>query len=91
MVVTGEVFGIEPVFMVSEYILRKPVDILYIPLGVTFGFLSILWTRTLYFVEGLFERLAMKRVLKPAFGGLLTGLIGVFLLRYGILGFGMRG
>ncbi len=92
MVVTGEVFGIEPAFKAPEYVLRNPLDILYfLPLGVAFGFLAILWTRTLYFMEDLFDRLPLKRQLRPALGGLLTGLVGVFLLRYGILGVGYEG
>ncbi len=92
MVVTGEVFGIESAFKAPEYVLRNPLDVLhFLPLGIAFGLLAILWTRTLYFMEDLFDRLPLKRQLRPALGGLLTGLVGVFLLRYGILGVGYEG
>lgn len=92
MVVTGEVFGLKPTFKAPEYILKSPLDVLYfLPLGIVFGLLAIIWTRTLYLMEDLFDRLPMRRPLRPALGGLLTGLMGVFLARYGILGVGYEG
>lgn len=92
MVVTGEVFGLKPAFKAPQYTLRNPLDVLYfLPLGVVFGLLAIIWTRALYLMEDLFDRLPVRRSLRPAIGGLLTGLVGVFLAKYGVLGVGYEG
>ncbi|MCD6480153.1 chloride channel protein [Candidatus Bathyarchaeota archaeon] len=92
MVVTGEVFGLKPAFKAPEYVLKSPLDVLYfLPLGIIFGLLAIIWTRMLYLMEDLFDRLPIRRPLRPALGGLLTGLMGVFLAKYGILGVGYEG
>ncbi len=92
MAITGEVFGIKPAFTTTEYTLRNPVELIYfVPMGLAFGFLSILWTKGLYFFEDRFQGLPVMEQVKPALGGLLTGIIGVFFLRYGILGVGYEG
>jgi len=90
--VTGEVFGLQPAFKTPTYTFSNPLELLcFLPIGLVFGLLAILWTRSLYFFEDLFDALPFREELKPAVGGLLTGVMGMFLLRYGILGVGYEG
>jgi len=90
--VTGEAFGLQPAFKTPAYTLSNPLELAcFVPMGLVFGLLAILWTKCLYLFEDLFERLPGREELKPAIGGLMTGAIGVFLVRYGILGVGYEG
>jgi len=60
-------------------------------LGPLFGILSGLWVRTYYFVEELFRRMPIRDPLKPAVGGILAGISGLYFLDYGIMGVGYEG
>ncbi|TRO53132.1 chloride channel protein [Candidatus Bathyarchaeota archaeon] len=92
MFVTAEVFGLAPAFIVPMYKFSNPLELLYfIPFGVFFGVLSIIWVRGLYRVEDFFEDLSIPNWVKPSIGGLLTGFLGMFFLGYGILGTGYEG
>lgn len=92
MVVAGEIFGLEPAFKVPTYYLTNPLELVYfIPIGVALGLLSILWVKSLYFFEDRFHDIPMKEWIKPLLGGLMTGLVGVFFIRYGIMGVGYEG
>jgi len=91
-VVTGEAFGLQPAFKTPAYTLRNPLELAYfVPMGLAFGLIAILWTKSLYLFEDLFEGLPVREGLKPAMGGLLMGAIGMFLLRYGVMGVGYEG
>jgi CIC family chloride channel protein len=51
----------------------------YTLLAVAMAILAMVYTRTFYWTTNLFHRLAIPRMLKPALGAGLTGLIGVAL------------
>lgn len=92
MVVAGEIFGLELAFKVPKYNLTNPLGLVYfIPIGVALGLLSILWVKSLYFFEDRFNDIPMKEWIKPTLGGVLVGLVGVFYMRYGIMGVGYEG
>lgn len=60
-------------------------------IGPIFGFLSFLWVRTYYLIEDWFLRRSMPQTLKPAAGGFVAGICGLFFLDYGIMGVGYEG
>lgn len=64
---------------------------LYILLGLIFGLISVLWVKFFYAVNGLFDRIRIPRTLKPAVGGLFTGVLIMGFPEYGIGGVGYNG
>ncbi|MFQ5875301.1 MAG: chloride channel protein, partial [Dehalococcoidia bacterium] len=60
-------------------------------LGLLFGAFSFLWVKSLYGVEHLFNRMKVLNDLKPAIGGVAVGILGMFLVQYGIMGVGYDG
>ena len=84
--------GRKPAFNPEGVTTWTPQELpLYLLLGVVFGILSILWVKIFYAVENFFEKLNASPQLKPAIGGLIVGLIGVFYAGYGIMGVGYEG
>lgn len=80
-------FGWGPLFRVDPVNFGLPGQLpYYAGLGVLAGGAAILLTRSLYFVEDLFERLPLDPIWRPALGGALLGLIGLFVPR--VLGVG---
>lgn len=73
------------IFFLPQYTLKTPVEILfYILLGLVAGLVAILFTKSLYGVENIFERIKSPEFVKPAIGGLFVGVIGlVFFLSVG--------
>ncbi|HEX54722.1 MAG: chloride channel protein [Candidatus Altiarchaeales archaeon] len=66
-----------------------PIELLfYLTMGLIFGLIAILWVRILYLIEDFFDSLRINFYFKPAIGGLLTGVLGLFFIDYGILGAG---
>jgi CIC family chloride channel protein len=53
--------------------------VVYAGLGLLCGGVGILYSRVFYGTEHVFRRLPLPRVLRPALGGLLVGLIGIWL------------
>ena len=69
-----------------------PKDLIfYLLLGVIFGFVSVLWVKFFYAVDRTFSKLKLRSNLKPALGGLITGILIVLLPGYGIEGVGYDG
>jgi CIC family chloride channel protein len=60
----------------------------YLLLALWVAILSMLYVRSFYGITDLFHRLPMPRLLKPAVGAFLTGVVG--LLLYGLLGGNQR-
>lgn len=73
------------IFFLPQYTLKTSVEILfYILLGLVAGLVAILFTKSLYGVENIFERIKSPEFVKPAIGGLFVGVIGlVFFLSVG--------
>lgn len=60
----------------------------YLILGVCAGLVGLLYPKTLYGVRDLFHRIHLPNHLKPAIGGLLVGIIGLFLPQALGMGYG---
>ncbi len=79
--VVGRIFlGNVPAFAVPSYPLHNPWELLfYVLLGVAAGVFGVIYIKTLYWFEDVFE--AVKTVpeyIKPVIGGLILGGIGYF-------------
>jgi len=69
-----------------------PSDLIfYLLLGVIFGLVSVLWVKFFYATNRFFDKLKLRSSLKPALGGLITGILIVLLPDYGIKGVGYDG
>ena len=82
--------GIVPPFQ------RAPELLSYSILGVVCGLVGIGYGRSFYFIRDLFNRAEIPNWIKPAIGGLMVGLIGIFLPQvlgtsYGWLQFAING
>jgi len=91
--VASAYLGLKPSFIVpSDYVFTNPAELVwYLILGIVFGFLAVIWVKLFYAIEDLFEELRVPNELKPAIGGLIVGMIGVYLGKYGIMGVGYEG
>ena len=72
--------GSSPLFKIPEYALNSPAEFpLYLLMGLLGGILSVIFIRTLYGIEDIFEeKLTLPAWIKPAIGGLLTGGIAFY-------------
>jgi CIC family chloride channel protein len=77
----GAFLGYQPLFATPGlYHFGHPLQLLWFALlGVTAGFLGLAYSKTFYGLAGLSRRLPFSRKLRPALGGLLTGLIALAL------------
>jgi chloride channel protein, CIC family len=75
----GSVEGFDPIFGAQpELAFEHPLTLgYYALLGVLCGLVGILYARSFYGIEGLFHRLRMPRVLKPALGGVCVGMMAL--------------
>jgi CIC family chloride channel protein len=65
-------------FEIPEYSLTSPWELLfYTVLGVLAAVLSVGFSRGLYLMEDLWDRLRVAEWIKPAIGGLLLGTLGI--------------
>ena len=60
----------------------------YAVLGVVCGLVGIVYVKGFYGIRAFFQRLRIPRFLKPALGGLLVGIIGMFLPQVLGMGYG---
>ncbi|HEX7022906.1 MAG TPA: chloride channel protein, partial [Trueperaceae bacterium] len=61
----------------------------YLVLGVLCGFAAVAFTRMLYWFEDRFEALPVPKLWLPAIGGLLLGVVGLFVPRVLGVGYGI--
>ncbi len=74
----GTIFGWTPLFTLPELSFGDPTQLLaYSILALLMVPLALLYTRTFYGLTALFRRLPGPRHIRPAIGGLATGLIAV--------------
>ncbi len=67
-------------FTVPKYTLLSVWEIgPYILLGIISGLVAIVFIDTLYFLEEKFDNLRLHPLLRPALGGLIVGVIGIFM------------
>jgi len=90
--ITNIFLGSEPAFHLSEIASWAPAELpLYLLLGLIFGVLAFVWVKVFYGFEDLFDKLKIPDSLKPALGGLGTGILIMFLPSFGIGGVGYEG
>nr|MBN2277156.1 chloride channel protein [candidate division Zixibacteria bacterium] len=78
-VLTRTFLGDHPAFDVPSYSLVSAWEMpLYMILGGVCGVVAVLFTVSLGKAEDLFEKIKVNGMLKPAIGGLLLGIIGVY-------------
>jgi CIC family chloride channel protein len=78
-VISRAFLGNYPAFIIPKYDLVSVWEMpMYIGLGLLAGMFSVLFIKVLYKSEDLFESLKIKNSLKPALGGLLLGIMGIF-------------
>ncbi|MDB5133647.1 MAG: chloride channel protein [Mucilaginibacter sp.] len=68
-----------PVFPMSD--LKTPSNIalaIYSFMGIIIGFLSLILTKAVYWIEDIFEKLPIHWMWWPAIGGLAVGVVGYF-------------
>lgn len=72
--------GSEPTFQIPQYEFVSNYELIfYILFGIVAGFGAIYFVKIFYIIENLFNKFNIKpKYLKPAIGGLLVGIIGVF-------------
>lgn len=93
-VTVGQFFlGNQPSFLVPEFEFVSPWELsFYLILGVLCGLGGVLFIRTLEKAQATSDRLPMPYWAKPAFGGLLVGLLGLLMLNLsGLDAFGGTG
>jgi CIC family chloride channel protein len=80
--------GWTPIFNINtEFAFRRPEELLgYAILGIVCGLFGILYGRSFYRIRDFFWSLRVPNYVKPAIGGLVVGVIGIFLPQ--ILGMG---
>jgi len=68
------------VFTVPEVRIHSVLEMpIYALLGIISAFFAIVYVKTFYGVHAIFKRLKIPNHVKPMIGGLLTGLIGLFI------------
>lgn len=79
--------GNEPAFSIAKYDLVSNFELLfYLVLGLLCGLGAIYFVKSFYFIEDIFAKFKkIPPIVKPAFGGLLVGIIGLWLP--GVYGF----
>ena len=79
-VVSRYFLGNNPAFEVPGYELVSPIELIpYMLVGVVAGFVALVFMRTLYATEDIFDRIPIPDYTKAALGGLMVGAIGVAL------------
>jgi CIC family chloride channel protein len=78
-VVSRLFFGNYPAFVVPEYDLVHPLELVpYAILGLLCGLIAILFVKLLYRTEDFFDAIRIPDFYKTTAGGLLIGAIGIF-------------
>jgi len=87
-VVSRIYLGNFPAFLIPEYFIHNYVELFYyIILGVACAIVALIYTKSIYFFEDLFDAIkVIPEWLKPMIGGLILGSIALFLPQ--ILGVG---
>lgn len=78
-VVSRHYLGDFPAFIVPKYSLVSPWELFfYAGMGIFAGFAALAFIRSLYGLEDFFEKWRFPDYVKPAVGGILVGMIGIF-------------
>jgi len=83
------VFGWGSLFESPDFLFRNPFELgPYLVLALVLVAVGIFYIKTFYGITGLFKKLHIPNHIKPAIGGLLTGIIGFFLPHTLAFGYG---
>jgi CIC family chloride channel protein len=83
------VFGWGSLFQSPDFVFRNPLELgPYLLLALVLVAVGALYVKTFYGVIEVFQKLRVPNHIKPAIGGLLTGLIGFFLPHTLAFGYG---
>ncbi len=79
-IVSRVYWGDHPSFMVQPYELVSPEELVfYVVLGILAGIFAVIYNKTLYASEDLFEKIKIiPEYIKPVIGGLMVGFIGLY-------------
>jgi CIC family chloride channel protein len=79
--VFGAFEGFTPLFgYLVGFQLHNPLELLWFALiGVVCGLVGLLYAKGFYGLQGLFERLPVTRYVRPALGGLVVGIMALYL------------
>jgi len=78
-VISRRYLGDTPAFVVPAYQLHSPWEILfYLVFGLLAAVMAYLFIVTLYKSEDIFDKIPIPGFLKPALGGLIIGMIGLY-------------
>jgi CIC family chloride channel protein len=79
-IISRLLLGATPIFDVPSYVLGHPGELgLYVLLGVLAGLLSVAFIRLLVWSIARFQTIALPEYVKPALGGVLVGIMGLYL------------
>ena len=80
VIVERSILGNSPIFQVPQYHLVSPSELIaYAVLGVVGGIVSLAFSKGLLWLRGLFKRMpARTRIIQPAMGGLVIGIVIIF-------------
>jgi CIC family chloride channel protein len=80
VIVERSILGNNPIFHVPQYQLVHPAELIaYLALGVVGGILSLAFCKGLLWLRGVFRRMPPRtRLVQPAMGGLVIGIILIF-------------
>ncbi|MDD4071975.1 MAG: chloride channel protein [Desulfobacterales bacterium] len=83
------VFGWGSLFQSPDFLFRNPLELgPYLVLALVLVAVGIVYIKTFYGINGLFKRLHVPNHIKPAIGGLCTGIVGFFLPHTLAFGYG---
>ncbi len=72
-------FITETIIQAPKYNLTYTYEIFFLAiLGIIMGIIGFLYKTTLHYIEESFEKIKLPEFIKPAIGGLLVGIIGIF-------------
>lgn len=78
-VVSHSIFGDYPAFIPPIYTLNNPIELaFYAILGVAAGLIGLTFIKSLYYTEDFFDRFRVHVALKALIGGLVLGIIALF-------------
>ena len=72
-------FGNNPAFGISLAPIKIDLNIVIvcIVLGIAAGAIGVLFSKTIFFLDGVYSKIKIPNYFKPAIAGLITGLIGL--------------
>ena len=90
--VSNVFLGNQPAFKIPELASWAPVELpIYLLFGLVFGVVAFIWVKVFYSSEEFFEKLKIPESLKPALGGVGTGILIMLFPIFGIAGVGYEG